>query len=75
MSRSEDQEYATISLPRSLIEKIEARIKGTGFASPDAYVAYVLGEIIAEDRDEEPGLSPEEEERIKEKLHALGYLG
>jgi len=75
MGPSEDQDNATISLPRSLIEKIEQRIKGTGFASPGAYVAYILGEILLEDKDEEPGFSPEDEERIKEKLRSLGYLG
>ncbi len=71
----EDQDDITIRLPRAIIEKIEGRIKGTGFASPAAYVAYVLGEVLAGDSDGEQGFSPEEEEQIKEKLRALGYLG
>ncbi len=75
MDRSDDPQYTAIPLPRSLVEKIEKRINGTGFASPGAYVAYVLEEILADDRDEEQGFSPEDEERIKEKLRALGYLG
>ena len=75
MSHPDDHECTTIPLPRALVEKIEERIKGTGFASPGSYVTYVLGEILGEDKDEDQGLSPEDEERIKEKLRALGYLG
>lgn len=75
MDMSEDQDYTTISLPRSLVEKIEGRIKGTAFASPGRYVEFVLGEILKDDADGELGFSPEDEERIKERLRALGYLG
>jgi Arc/MetJ-type ribon-helix-helix transcriptional regulator len=75
MSQLEGQESTAIMLPRELIEKIEARIRGTAFVSPSAYVKYVLEEVMQTTADGDPGFSPEDEEAIKEKLRALGYLG
>jgi len=75
MNQPDGQGYITVSLPRPLVERIEARIRGTGFASPAAYVEYVLGEVLSDDPNPGDGFSPEDEEALKEKLRALGYLG
>ncbi len=69
-----EKNYETIHIPTTLYKKIEERIKGTGFASVSSYVTYVLREIIAEDEEEEEKFSKEDEERVKERLRALGYL-
>ena len=66
--------YTTVFIPTPLFKKIEERIKGTGFTSVSSYVTYVLREIIAEDEESEEAFSKEDEERVKERLRALGYL-
>jgi len=71
----EEKKYTTISIPTPLAEKIKKRIEGTGFNSLSSYVTYVLREVISgmeEETDE--GFSKEDEERVKDRLRALGYL-
>jgi metal-responsive CopG/Arc/MetJ family transcriptional regulator len=67
-----------VSIPAPLFKKVEERIKGTGFTSVSSYVTYILREIIASGEDksekEEP-FTKEDEEKIKRRLRALGYLG
>jgi len=55
-------------------EKIRQRIEGTGFSSISGYVTYVLRELIANMDEEEEAFSKEDEEKIKDRLRALGYL-
>jgi len=68
------KEKATLELPVEIIEKIKKRIKGTGFDSVSSYVAYVLDEILSESEDEDEDFTKEDEEKVKERLRALGYL-
>ncbi len=71
----EEKKFTTVSIPTPLFKKIEERIKGTGFTSVSSYVTYVLRELIAEEEEEEEEpFTKEDEERIKERLRALGYL-
>lgn len=72
---TEEKKFTTVSIPTPLFKKIEERIKGTGFTSVSSYVTYVLREIIAEESDEaEEPFTEEDEERVKERLRALGYI-
>lgn len=73
---NEKLKYGTISLPIPLIEKIKKRMKGTGFNSVSGYVAYVLRQILTETEEnaEKPALSEKNEEKVKKRLKALGYL-
>ncbi|KAA0002763.1 MAG: CopG family transcriptional regulator [Thermoplasmata archaeon] len=71
----DEKKYTTVSIPTPLAEKIKARIEGTGFNSISSYVTYVLREVIASmEEDEEEVFSKEDEEKVKERLRALGYL-
>ncbi len=72
---AKEKKYTTISIPTPLAQKIKKRIEGTGFNSLSSYVTYVLREVISgiEDKDEE-AFSKEDEEKVKERLRALGYL-
>lgn len=72
--QSEDAKYTSVSIPSTLFEKVKERIEGTGFSSVSSYVVYVLREIIATETQEEEPFSEEDEERVKERLRALGYL-
>jgi len=68
--------HTTVSIPTQLYEKIKKRIEGTGFTSVSDYVTYVLREVLAslEEEEKEEAFSPEEEEKVKERLRALGYI-
>jgi len=66
-----EEKMKALFLPAELYQRIEKRVKATGFGSVDEYVIFVLDEILAEG-----GVSSkEEEEEVKKRLRALGYLG
>ncbi len=65
--------YTTVSLPKPLYDKIKKRIEKTGFTSVSDYVTYILREVLANLESKRP--SGKDEDKIKEKLRALGYLG
>lgn len=68
------KKFTSVSIPMELFKKVEDRIEGTGFTSVSSYVAYVLREVIASESEEEEPFSKEDEEKVKERLRALGYL-
>jgi len=70
--KAKEKEFVKILIPKSLFEKIKERIEGTGFASVSDYVIYVLNELLSE--GEEENISKEDEEKIKARLRALGYI-
>ena len=70
----EGKKFTTVSIPVPLFKKIEERIKGTGFTSVSSYVTYVLREVVSEEEEEAEPFTKEDEERVKERLRALGYL-
>jgi len=72
-NKRKGKKFTTVSIPTPLFEKVKKRIKGTGFTSVSSYVTYVLREIVAEEEKEEP-FSEEDEERVKSRLRALGYI-
>ena len=74
--RSKREKFTTVSIPRPLFKKVQERIKGTGFTSVSSYVTYVLREIVAEEgeKEVEEAFSKEDEERVKARLRALGYI-
>jgi len=69
------EELVEVKIPKSLYEKIEEHVEDSGFESVDEYVTYVLREVLANlEGEEEEVFSEEEEEKVKERLRALGYL-
>jgi Arc/MetJ-type ribon-helix-helix transcriptional regulator len=73
----DEKKYTTISIPTPLAEKIKKRIEGTGFNSLSSYVTYVLREVISnieEEHEHEEAFSKDDEEKVKDRLRALGYL-
>lgn len=71
---SEQQENKTIFLSAELYSKIGERAKNTGFSSVDEYINFVLDEVLKEEEEEEGAFSADEEEAVKKRLSALGYL-
>jgi Arc/MetJ-type ribon-helix-helix transcriptional regulator len=71
----ERRKFTTVSIPTQLFKKVEERITGTGFTSVSSYVTYVLREIVAEEDEEaESPFTSQDEERVKARLKALGYI-
>jgi len=70
----EERKFTTVSIPTPLFKKVEERIKGTGFTSVSSYVTYVLREVVSEEEEESGPFTKQDEERVKERLRALGYI-
>ena len=68
------EERKDISIPASLYKQIEEKIKGTEMDSVSSYVTKVLKENLAKEEGAPESLSKEDEEKVKERLKALGYL-
>ncbi|MET1102385.1 MAG: CopG family transcriptional regulator [Pyrodictiaceae archaeon] len=68
------QEKTPIYISKELYEKARKFVEEQGgFNSVDELVEFLLQEAIAAE-EPETGLSKEEEEKVKERLRALGYL-
>jgi hypothetical protein len=61
-----------VRLPESLVLAIEERIRGSGFESVDAFVAFVLARLV--ERPVDGPFSEEDERVLKERLRSLGYI-
>lgn len=64
-----------VHLPAGLYDKIKETVKATEFGSVDEYIISVLNEVLKEEGKEENSVfSKEDEEQVKSRLRALGYL-
>ncbi len=70
------KKFTSVSIPVPLFEKIKKRIEGTGFTSVSDYVTFVLREILTseEEKEGEEPFTKEDEEKVKKRLRALGYI-
>jgi hypothetical protein len=69
-----NKEFTTVSIPTSLYKKVEDAIQGTEIASVSAYVVKVVRESFSKDQEAKEVFSQEDEEKVKERLKALGYI-
>ena len=68
-----------IDIPEDLAKKLQKRVDSTDeFDSVEAYVSYILKQVVErlenESKEEKPAFSEEDEEKVKERLRSLGYL-
>ncbi len=70
---ADEKKYTTVSIPTPLFEKIQQKIKDTGFTSVSDYVTFVLREILAHSNDTD-AFTEEDEKKVKDRLKSLGYL-
>ncbi|MCI4357832.1 MAG: CopG family transcriptional regulator [Thermoplasmata archaeon] len=61
-----------LHIPEEVAADIERRIQGSGFASVDAFVGYVLARLL--ERPSDVPFSEEDEQRIRDRLRSLGYI-
>jgi len=67
-------ERVAIYISRELYEKVKKFVKEQGgFSSVEEFVEFVLNEVLSEEGVSR-GLSKEDEEKVKERLRALGYI-
>lgn len=65
----------TLKIPRPLYEKLQQVIEDTGYDSVTDFAVSVLRDLAAtHELHEVKPYSPEELERVKERLRSLGYL-
>ncbi|MBN1224509.1 MAG: CopG family transcriptional regulator [Candidatus Aminicenantes bacterium] len=69
-----EKESVDISIPAALYEKVEEKIKGSDIGSVQDYVVKVVQESLPATEEKEETLSKEEEDKVKERLKALGYM-
>ncbi len=70
-------DMVNVKLPKELIEEIEDFIAFSEFESVEEFLIFVAEEVMKEDYDdeyEEVEFSEEDEEKVKDRLRALGYL-
>jgi len=69
-----EDEFTSITIPTSLYKEIQEKIKGTEISSVSSYVVKVLRESLSEEKEKKEVLAGEDEEKVKERLKALGYI-
>jgi Arc/MetJ-type ribon-helix-helix transcriptional regulator len=77
MAVEDKDEFITVSIPTPVCGKIEKRLAGTGFSSVSDYITFVLNEVVSDTCEEEDAAVPftkEDEDNVKERLRALGYI-
>jgi len=79
-NKEEEKEVktTTISIPKTMADKLKTMIEGTGFNSVSSYVTYILRQVISSIEMDKSRKSKEfskkEEDEVKDRLRALGYL-
>ena len=72
--KNEKNDKKAVFLRAELYDRVENRITDLDFGSVDEYVEFVITEILKDEDDGEVTFSEEEEEEVKKRLKALGYL-
>lgn len=63
-----------MKLSKYLVEEVQRFIEESGeFRNVEEFIEFVLTEILREDEDEDV-YSSEDEEEIRKRLRALGYI-
>ncbi|MGI0141967.1 MAG: CopG family transcriptional regulator [Candidatus Micrarchaeales archaeon] len=72
----ESRKHTTITIPVTLFELLEEKIKTTGFGSVSAYATYILRETLTRMMEDEikKGKGKKNEDVILQKLRKLGYI-
>ncbi len=71
--QGEKRKYTTITIPTKLFEKLQERIRDTGFSSVSDYATYILRETFA-DISAARQRGSRGAGTVVSKLKALGYL-
>jgi len=68
-------EKVCVEISKELYEKAKKFVEEQGgFGSVEELVEFLLEEALAAEGGEEHSMSKEDEEKVKERLRALGYI-
>lgn len=68
------KDYKKIAIPKSLFQRIEEKITGSKTKSVEEFVVSVLEKKLAKEDDVQETFTKEDEDKVKERLKALGYM-
>ncbi|QIO24100.1 esterase family protein [Haloarcula sp. JP-L23] len=74
--RLEESECNKVLLPNRILNRVDQRLEHTEFDSSEAYITYVLEEVlyrVEENAGTDSGNTVAEED-VKNRLQSLGYL-
>lgn len=69
-----DKEYTPVEIPTDLYKQIEEKISNSDISSVADFITTLVKEKLSNDQAETGSLSSDDEEKIKERLKALGYM-
>ena len=69
-----EKELITVDIPAALYKKIQQRIASEDKDAVTDYIIKTLEKKMQEEQSSEGSLTEEEEEKVKERLKALGYM-
>lgn len=73
--RTAPESTQSIVVPDRLVSRVEQRVARTDFDSPEAYVAYVLEEVLAQvESDTDGDYERVDGDEVEDRLKSLGYL-
>jgi len=72
---SQRGERRSLDLPGEVVDRIERRLPRTDFDTPEAYVTYVMREVLYYVESEtDEAFEAVDEADVKDRLRSLGYL-
>lgn len=74
MTSSEPTE--SVDLPERIVSRVEDRLPRTEWDEPEAYITYVLEEVLyrVEQETEDHDFEAVDEAEVEDRLKSLGYL-
>ena len=63
-----------VKLPRKLYEEALKKAEEAGFSDFNDFLVFILEQLASEEELGSEVLSKEDEEKVKERLRALGYI-
>ena len=69
-----EEVHIEIKLPRKLYEEVLKNAKEAGFNDFSEFLIFILEQLTSEEETGREVFSKEEEEKVKERLRALGYI-
>ena len=70
----DEEVHIEIKLPRKLYEEALKNAKEAGFNDFNEFLIFILEQLTSEEETGREVFSKEEEEKVKERLRALGYI-
>jgi metal-responsive CopG/Arc/MetJ family transcriptional regulator len=67
------RKYTTITIPNALFQRLESKIRNTGFSSVSEYITFILREMLLEMEDKKGKGGKKETSDLVDKLKKLGY--